>query len=40
MMFPRAPELAIMKIGFVGVNPSSIAFLTSSVAWVQISISS
>jgi hypothetical protein len=40
MMFPRAPEFAIMKIGFVGVNCSSMASLTSSVAWVQISISS
>jgi hypothetical protein len=40
MMFPRAPEFAIMKIGFVGPNCASIASLTSSVAWVQISISS
>ena len=40
MMFPRAPELAIMKIGFVFVNWASIASLTSSVACVQISMSS
>ena len=40
MMFPRAPEFAIMKIGFVGVNWASMASFTSSVAWVQISISS
>ena len=40
MMFPRAPELAIMKIGFVTVNCASMASFTSSVAWVQISISS
>ena len=33
MMFPRAPEFAIMKMGLVGVKPSSMASLTPSVAW-------
>ena len=32
---PRAPELAIMKIGFSSKSVSSIACATSSVASVQ-----
>jgi hypothetical protein len=39
-MFPRAPELTIMKTGFIFGKLASMARATSAVALVQISISS